>query len=316
MFVFYGLDNFLLDQAVNIYLKVNHLNEEDNQDIQDNDAVVTYYLEPEYFQVTMAKILNEVSTLDLFNSKKIIIINDYYLTLNDNPNVLAEFINKLQQFTNGNIVIIKMLAKKLKPQFLNPKIETLFVESYNKDQLKKWILDKNLAYQIKFADNALDAVVTMFPNSVSIIDNELQQMRDLREVVTVAKVRQFSSKYFSFNPYQLINLWLHKDYLTFWMHYRSYWEKVKYDKLNLFTIATYQLELIRNIKLLIDEGYTDQEIEKKLNISLMQIRSLLKCQLEVKEINKLLVKAHEFDFKVKSGKLAKNLAIDLFFCKI
>lgn len=316
MFVFYGLDNFLLNQAVNIYLKVNHLNEEDNQDIQDNNAVVTYYLEPEYFQVTMEKILNEISTLDLFNNKKIIIINDYYLTLNDNSTVLAEFINKLQQFTSGNIVIIKMLAKKLKPQFLSPKIETIFVESYNKEQLKKWILEKNLEYQIKFADAALDAIVTMFPNSVSIIDNELQQMRDLREVVNIEKVRNLSGKYFSFNPYQLINLWLHKDYLTFWMHYRSYWEKVKYDKLNLFAIATYQLELIRNIKLLLDEGYTDQEIEKKLNISLMQIRSLLKCQLEIREINKLLVKAHEFDFKVKSGKLAKNLAIDLFFCKI
>lgn len=316
MYVFYGLDNFLLNQAVNIYLKVNHLTEHANQDVQENDQVVTYYLEPEYFQVTIAKILNEVASLDLFNNKKIIIVNDYYLTLNNNPAVLSEFINKIKQFNNGNLVIIKMLTKKLKADFFNAKIESIFVESYNKDQLKKWIINKNSEYKIKFGENALDAIVTMFPNSLSIIDNELKQLQQLNQVVDVAKIRNVSSKYFSANPYQLINFWLHKDYLSFWLHYRSYWEKIRYDKLNLFTIATYQLELIRNIKLLLQDDLSQQEIATKMSISTFQISSLLKSPLSIKEINQLLIQAHEFDYQVKSGKIAKNLAIDLFFCKI
>ncbi|MBE4704369.1 DNA polymerase III subunit delta [Spiroplasma platyhelix] len=316
MFVFYGLDNFLLNQTVNIYLKMNHLTDQPNQDVHENDAVVSYYLEPEYFQLTMEKILNEVSSLDLFNNKKIIIINDYYLTLNSDLALVEKFITKLQQFKNDNLVIIKMLTKKLNPQFFKAKIESIFVESYNKEQLKKWIINKNLEYKIKFAENALDAVVTMFPNSLSIIDNELKQLQQLNQSIDVERIRKLSSKYFAFNPYQLINLWLHKDYVTFWFHYHSYWEKIKYDKLNLFLIATYQLELIRNIKLLLQDGCSEYEIGVKLNISMLQIKSLLKCQLEIKEINQLLVKAHEFDFKVKSGKLAKNLAIDIFFCKI
>lgn len=316
MYVFYGLDSFLLNQAVNIYLKMNYLNDKLNQDVHDNEAVVTYYLEQEYFQVTMDKILNEIGSLDLFNKKKIIIINDYYLSLNNDLNLLAEFIAKVKQFQNGNIVIIKMLTKKLKPQFFKAKVETIFVESYNKEQLKKWILEKNCEYKIKFAENTLDAIVAMFPNSLSIIDNELKQMQFLQETIDVEKVKKLSSKYFTYNPYQLINLWLHEDYLTFWVHYRTYWEKVKYDKLNLFLIAIYQLELIRNIKLLLQDKYSLPEIETKLNISILQINNLLQCQLTIDEINQLLVKAHEFDFKVKSGKLAKNLAIDLFFCKI
>lgn len=316
MLVFYGLDNFLLNQSVNIYLKVNHLNSECNKDIHEDENIITYYLEPEYFELTIKKILNEASTLDLRNKKKIIIINDYYLVLNSNPKVLEEFIMQMKANNNSNIIILKMLTKSLKNQTFNSKIKTIFVDSYNKDQLKKWIIEKNLEYKISFAPGALDAIVTMFPNSLNIINNEMKKMQNLYQIIDIEKIRDFSSNYFSYNPYKLINFWLNKDYVTFWVQYRSYWEKIKYDKVNLFMIAAYQLELIRNIKLLLHNGSQEQEIIEKLNISQIQLKSLMKSELEVKEINQLLVKAHDLDFQVKSGKIAKNLAIDLFFCEI
>jgi len=76
------------------------------------------------------------------------------------------------------------------------------------------------------------------------------------------------------------------------------------------------LELIRNIKLLLASNFSEQEVIKKLNISVFQLKNLLKYNLEIKEINQLLVQAHKMDIKLKSGKIAKNLAIALFFCKI
>jgi len=72
---------------------------------------------------------------------------------------------------------------------------------------------------------------------------------------------------------------------------------------------------MRNIKLLLTKNYSYQQIMTKLNISQIQINSLLKLQLELKTINLLLVKGHEVDFQIKTGKIAKNLAFDLFFCR-
>jgi len=63
------------------------------------------------------------------------------------------------------------------------------------------------------------------------------------------------------------------------------------------------------------KNYSYQQIMTKLNISQIQINSLLKLQLELKTINLLLVKGHEVDFQIKTGKIAKNLAFDLFFCR-
>lgn len=316
MFVFYGLDNFLLNQTVDIYIKVNFLNSELIKDKKNKELIVTYYLEPEYFELTIEKILNEASNVDLFNSKKIIIINDYYLVLNNNFKILEQFINKLEKFANKNIIILKILTNKLPKKIMNSNFETIFIDSYNKEQLKSWIINKNNEYKIQFAPKALDVFVSAFPNSLSIIDNELKQMKNLNQVIDIEIIRNFSNKYFSYNPYKLINFWLNKDYLTFWFQYRSYYENNNYDKANLFLIASYQLELIRNIKLLLIDGFSELAIVKKLKISNIQLRSLLKCQLEVKEINELLLKAHQLDFQVKTGKIAKNLAIDLFFCKI
>jgi len=72
---------------------------------------------------------------------------------------------------------------------------------------------------------------------------------------------------------------------------------------------------MRNIKLLLTKNYSYQQIMTKLNISQIQINSLLKLQLELKTINLLLVKGHEVDFQIKTGKIAKNLAFDLFFSR-
>lgn len=309
MFVFYGLDNFLVNQAVDNYLKTHYL----NQNFQE--SIITYYLEPETLELTIERILNEASSLDLFNNKKIIIINDYYLALSNNSKILISFISKLEQFSN-NIVILKVLTNKLKPHFLNGKNETFFINSYSKEQLRKWIINWNVEHKINFEPKALEIFIAILPNALTIIDNELKMLKNLNQVITTAVINKLNGKYFTFNPYQLISFWLKKDYQTFWFQYRSYWDKINYDKANLLAIVVYQLELIRNIKLLSNNNLSNQEIIKTLNISIIQLKSLLKYQLEIKEINHMLCSAHELDFKIKSGKITKNLAIDLFFCKI
>ncbi|MGL5268781.1 MAG: DNA polymerase III subunit delta [Spiroplasma sp.] len=315
MLVFYGLDIFLLTQAVNNYLKINYLDLGLPKDWDDNKSIVTYYLEPEYFDLTIERILKEASSLDLFNYKKIIIVNDYHLILNSNVKKFTEFVSTIEQFTT-NIIVFKVLTNKLKAQVFSSKVKKIFVDSYNKEQLKKWILNTNSNYQIKFGQGALDALVSMFPNSLDIIKNELGKLQNLNQVVDIARIKNLSSKYFFHNPYKLIDSWLNKDYFTFWFQYRSYWEKINYDKLNLFSIAIYQLELIRNIKLLLAKNFSNQEIIKKMNISVVQLKNLSLIKLQVKEINHLLIKAHELDFWVKNGKIAKKLAIGLFFSKI
>lgn len=308
MVLVYGLDNLLINQRVDNYFK--------NNNFSTKNSVVTYYLEPESFDLTIEKILNESSSLNLFGEKKIIVICDYYLVLNNNQKILAEFIIKLNQFSNGNIIILKILADKLNQQILTSNMDVIHVKSYNKEQIKKWIIEKNFEYKIQFNENTLDFFVNKIPNSLSIIENELKKLKNLKQPIDLEKIKYCTNKYFSYNPYHLINAWLAEDYFLFWLQYRSYWEKVNYDKLNLFSIVTFQLELIRNIKLLVKKNLSNSEIINRLNISIFQLKNLLKYKLDLKEINQLLLNAHEWDFQIKSGKITKNLAIDLFFCKI
>lgn len=309
MVIFYGLDNFLINQAVNDYLK--------KQNLLDQEAIITtYYLAQDNLEVIIANVLQQISSSDLFNQKKVLIINDYDLLLNNNLKLWTMFNQQINNFLNQDIIIIlKFLTNNLSQTIWNSQANVFLIKSYQKEQLRKWVIKKAKTYQINLSQELIAIFINKFPNSLNIINNELKAIANLNREIDQEIIEKFASKYFVKNPYQLINFWLMKDYQIFWWQYRNFWEKINYDKGSLFNILIYQLELMRNIKLLLTKNYSYQQIMTKLNISQIQINSLLKLQLELKTINLLLVKGHEVDFQIKTGKIAKNLAFDLFFCR-
>lgn len=309
MIIFYGLDNFLVNQAVDNYLNEQNLL---NQQI----IVTTYYLAQDNFDIVIENVFQQINSSDLFNQKKVLIINDYDLLLNNNLELWKIFIQQMNNsFNQDTIVILKFLTKDLNQTILNSQANIFLIKNYKKQQLKDWVIEKAQEYQISLNQELVTTIINKFPNSLNIINNELKKIANLNQQVEQVIIEKFASKYFIKNPYQLINFWLIKDYQTFWWQYRNFWEKINYDKGILFNILIYQLELMRNIKLLLAKNYSYQQMMTKLNISQIQMNSLLKSQLEVKTINFLLIKGHETDFQIKTGKMAKNLAFDLFFCR-
>lgn len=309
MIIFYGLDNFLVNQAVNDYLKTKNL-------LDQQAIITTYFLAQDNFEVITENVLQQISSSDLFNQKKVLIINDYDLLLNNSLKLWTIFSQQINNaFNQGVIIILKFLTNNLNRTILNSQTSFFLVKNYQKEQLKNWVIEKAKEYQISLSQELITTIINKFPNSLNIINNEMKKIANLDQQVNQEIIEKFAGKYFVKNPYQLINFWLMKDYQAFWWQYRNFWEKINYDKGNLFNILVYQLELMRNIKLLLTKNYSYQEIIIKLNISQIQMNSLLKSQLELKTINLLLIKGHELDFQIKTGKIAKNLAFDLFFCR-
>ncbi|MDQ7983130.1 MAG: hypothetical protein REH79_02785 [Spiroplasma sp.] len=307
MKIFYGLDNFLVNQEVNNYLKEQDL-------LNQTTAINTYYLAQDTFEIMVPEILQQSKIGDLFNQKKVLIINDYDLILNNNLKLWTKFSQDLKNNLNHDVIIIlKFLTNNLKQSILISPADFFIVKNYQKNQLKNWIKTKAGEYQINLRQELITSIINKFPNSLNVINNELKKIACLNNQVDQNLIEKFASKYFIKNPYQLINFWLTKDFQSFWWQYRNFWEKINYDKVNLFNILIYQLELIRNIKLLLIKNVSYQEIMVTLKISQIQMNSLLKSQLELKIVNQLLVKAHELDLQIKTGKIAKNLAFDLFF---
>lgn len=309
MIIFYGLDSFLVNQAVNDYLQKQDL-------LAPTVMITTYYLAQDNFETLVAEILQQSSSNDLFNQKKVLIINDYDLLLNSDLKLWILFSQEINNFDHQDVtIILKFLTNNLNQTILNSQPNLFLIKNYQTAQLKNWVFEKAKEYQINLSQELGDFFINKFPNSLDIINNELKALANLQQEITPAIIEKFASKYFVQNPYQLINFWLMRDYQTFWWQYRNFWEKINYDKGNLFNILIYQLELMRNIKLLLTKNYSYKIIITKLNISQIQINSLLKPELSLKTINQLLIKGHETDFQIKSGKITKNLAFDLFFCR-
>ena len=76
------------------------------------------------------------------------------------------------------------------------------------------------------------------------------------------------------------------------------------------------LELIRNVKLAISNKWTNKEITTFFFISEYKLAIISKYKWNIKQINLLILKIHDIEYKLKSGKYFKNLVIDSFFLNI
>lgn len=81
----------------------------------------------------------------------------------------------------------------------------------------------------------------------------------------------------------------------------------------MINILAYQLELIRDIKILINQNHNYEQISRKINISPFQVKLLSQYTINSLHINNNLLKLYDLDANIKKGKYDKNIAIDLFF---
>lgn len=81
----------------------------------------------------------------------------------------------------------------------------------------------------------------------------------------------------------------------------------------MINILAYQLELIRDIKILINQNHNYEQISRKINIPTFQVKLLSQYAMNILYINNNLLKLYELDANIKKGKCNKNIAINLFF---
>lgn len=308
MNIFYGLDSTLINEAA-----IKFINSQ--LDETSYAAPNTYYLDQETINEQIIRIINEASTINIFNQKKVIIINDYYSVLKNNSNLANDFITQLNKF-NNNLIIFKLVTTEIDLSIFEKIGKCIFIKPYSKLELKKWIMEKAQQYNLIFNEIAIELMISLYPNNLNIIDNELKKLKNLDQELTLEIIKNNCNKYFNPNIYRLIDALLNQNHCQFWTEYRKYWQKINYDNYNIFNLTVNRLEIMRNIKLLRLNKIDEKEVIKKLEISLIQYKSLLKYKISMEKINELLSLAYNIDFDIKNGKTNKNIAIELFFLKI
>lgn len=302
VYIIHGQDEYLVKKNIKYLIKKNH--KEKKYD----------YNEYELQDDTISNIINEIQIISLFEENKVIVINDSS-DLWQKYIKEKKFVYALLNHNQKIMIIIKSLNLDFKVNKEFKQFNIVKIKNYTKTQLSLLVNKVCNNFKINISDEAIDFLLQYLPSDVNIFLNELSKLKLIKEKITLEIINDIIPRYFEENIFKMVTYILRKDYKNFWIQY-NYYNMINYDKIKIINILVYQLELIRGMKILVNQNKNNEDIAQTLNISQFQIKILAQYLNISLNINNILLKLYELDYNIKKGKFNKNIAIDLFFLNI
>lgn len=302
VYIVHGQDEYLVKKNIKHLIKKNHTEKKYDYNV--------YELQDD----TIVNIINEIQIISLFEENKVIVIND---SSNLWQKYIKEkkFINALLNHNQKIMVIVKILNIDFKVSEEVNQFNIIKVKNYTKRQLLLLVNKVITSFKINITQEAIDLLLEYLPNDINTILNELSKLKLINEKITLDIINDIVPKYVEENIFKTISYLLKRDYKNFWVQY-NYYNVINYDKIKLINIIVYQLELIRGMRILVNQNKSNEYIAKILNVSQFQVKIFEQYLNTTLNINNILLKFYELDYNVKKGRFNKNIAIDLFFLNI
>lgn len=262
-------------------------------------------------------VFEDLDTYNFLNPKKVIIVKNIFNNFNEKK--IDHLLKYLNNYNSNNLLIMTSnkidnklnIVKKLK------KIENLTflkLEINSNQYVKKILKDYSIS------NDNIQLIVDMCKNDITKINNECSKLmfykindknitkEDINNLV-VKKLGDSSEILFSFIKFLLL-----KDKKNALIEYNNLLE-YNIDTNSIVGLIASQLKLIYQVKLLVEENLSNEQIASRLELkSSYQVKKMKEYSYNYtyKELANLIDNIANLDLKIKSGKVDSNLAIEIF----
>lgn len=310
IFLLYGGEDFLISKKIKSIIKDNHI----------DDYNITKY---DLTDTLIEDVLADAETMSLFETNKLIIVNNSLIftgvtsTLEHNLDRLLEYLNN----PNENTILIfiidgtklderKKIVKIIKQKHNVVELSCNNINSVIKDMFGKYKIDNN---DIRF-------LIDRVGSNLELLSNEIEKIKTYKDedyYITKEEIINLTHKNIDADIFQLVNAITSKNVRK---AIEIYHEMLKYNEEPIKIIVTLanQLRIIYQTKELYKKGYTEKDITEILKIHPYRIQLALKSsyQYDSKELLNYLYQLADLDIAIKSGKVDKELAFELFILKL
>lgn len=312
-YLIYGEDLFLIKENIKKIINNSKI---------DKDSIIKYNME----ENTIETLVEELNMYDMFGNKKIVISdNSIFLSSevkkdnNYNTDLLLEYLKNsnpesiLIIILNKNIDERKKISKELK------KICTVInCNKFNDYELFDYVKNRLIKNGFKVNNSSIDLIIKYVGNDLMNLNNELNKlmMYKLQErIITDNDVNSIISKNIHNNVFDLIDSVVSNNKVKIFEIYEDLMQNSGEEPTKIIVMLANQFRLILQTKLLINEGLNENEIAKKLEVHPYRIKL---AHEKAKKINTDLLKNYlvdlaNLDIDIKSGKVNKNIGLELFF---
>lgn len=272
------------------------------------------------------EMLDDASCISLFGDKKVL-IGENALFLTSSPNNVNHDLEYFEKYISDgnheNIVILTVLSEKLDERkkivkTLKKKVNVIKKDEINEKDLPAFVIDEFKSLGYKIDRKTANYFVMYVGKNVDIIISEINKMVLYKEddkVITVDDVNAISSKAYNDNVFDLCDGIMKKDFKKVYNCYNDL-INLKEEPIKIISLIANQFILVYQCKVLSNYGKTSAEISEGLKVHPYRVKLALETNYMLDEVEKIIKDLHELDFKIKSGKIDKNVGLERFILSI
>ena len=313
MYLFYGLEQYLIDKEIKKIILDNKI---------DDINIVHYDLE----NTKIEDIIEDLSSVSLFGEKKLIIVdNAYIFTGTTNKKLLEQNTDILEKFLKNNncdnIFIFNILKEKLDERKKIVKVikEKGIVKDFNTfSNINKYVLDMFGEYKIN--NENINFLVNRVGNNLEVLSQEINKIKIYKDNdfnITKEDIINLTTKNIDTNFFNLIENIVARNKNK---AMESYYEIIKdgEEPIKIIVVLANKFRLIYQAKNLYKKGYSEKDISNMLGSNYYAIKKCLESSrnYDDKFLLKCLMKLANLDIDIKSGKIDKNIGLELFIMEI
>lgn len=312
VYAFYGDESFLIDEEIKKIIEKH-----------PNSEVIKYDLE----ESSLNLLLEDALSLSLFNEHKIIIgSNANFLSASDTKGKVNQNVEDLLKYIdnpNDTSTIIFTLStnidkrKKIVKQLLSKSIvkECNKLTADNAVLFAKDIFSK-ANFQVGYS--ALNKLVHKTGNNLYLLNSECNKLmiyKNEEKKIELDDVDQMVERYDIDNLFALTDAVVKKDINEALSLYQELLKRNE-EPIKIIVIIANQFRLIFQVKRLKSKGLSDSEIASELAVHPYRVKLAKETNLSEKELLKYLTTLADLDEQIKTGKINKDVGLELFLLKL
>lgn len=265
-------------------------------------------------------IIDDAQTISMFEDKKTVIVDNANMftgTTSKDSDIIENYLNHI----NENTVLILIVH--------NEKIDTRkkitklikkigIVKEFN-DETNPAVIVKKLLKDYNINDKTINLFIDRVGNNPLIIQNEINKIKIYKgnnKTISDEDILNLTTKIIDIDIFKLIDYIIKKNKNK---ALELYHEMIKMNEepIKILVILANQFRIMYQSKELLKKGYSEKDIASILKIHPYRVKLAIQnsrnypSEVLLKHLNNLA----DIDIGIKTGKLNKNLALELFMLK-
>lgn len=261
----------------------------------------------------------EFKNISLFAPKKLIVLKNLLSNKEFKENFLKEFKNFIK---SQNLILFYEEGEISKDKFFNflkKNAKSQEFKLLGGEKLKNWIKREFKKYEAKANPGAIEKLIDFVGNNLWQFSNEIKKLASYKNgrEIEIQDVELLVRSRIETDIFKTIDFIAQKNKKQALWLLHQHLERGD-SPFYLFSMINYQFRNMLQIKDLIERGvsYYDIVSQTKLHPYVIKKSSALTQKFTLEDLKKIYQKIFDTDFKIKTGKIEPETALDLLVAQI